>query len=143
MNKMNKMMNKMNQIKITNEAWQKILQILRKTNNPYGLLYSAKTGGCNGFSFELLPMTKDIHKQITNTKFTTILTNDGSFGSPSGNVYIDPLSEMYLLGTTIDYVKEDFSKKIYESKFIYEADKNIMTKCGCGTSFSPTIDSIL
>ena len=134
----------MTNIQITKSAWQKIGQILHKTKNPYGLLYSAKTGGCNGFSFELLPMTKDIHKKIRQTKFTTILTNDGSFGSPSGNVYVDPLSEMYLLGTTIDYVKEDFSKKIYESKFIYEADKNLMTKCGCGTSFSPkTIDSIL
>ena len=44
---------------------------------------------------------------------------------------------MYLLGTEIDYIKEDFNKKIYESKFIYNIDKNLMTTCGCGTSFSP------
>ena len=31
----------------------------------------------------------------------------------------------------------DFSNKIYESKFIYHADKDLMTKCGCGVSFSP------
>ena len=52
-------------------------------------------------------------------------------------VYIDPISEMYLHGTTIDYMKEDYSKKIYENKFIYEVDKDLMTSCGCGVSFSP------
>ena len=49
---------------------------------------------------------------------------------------------MYLLGSTIDYINEDFSKKIYESKFIYEIDKNLMTTCGCGTSFSPKNENI-
>ena len=121
----------MTSIQITKNAWSKITDILRKTKNPYGLLYSAKTGGCNGFSFELNPLTKDIHQKIKDTKFLNILTND------KHKVYVDPISEMYLLGTTIDYIKEDFSKKIYESKFTYDADKDIMTKCGCGISFSP------
>ena len=118
-------------IQITRSAWQKIGEIIHKTNNTYGLLYSARTGGCNGFNFELDLLTKDLHKKINDTKFLTILTNNES------EVYVDPLSEMHLLGTTIDYVKEDFSKKIYESKFVYHADKNLMTKCGCGISFSP------
>jgi iron-sulfur cluster assembly accessory protein len=121
----------MTTIQITRSAWLKITEILVQTKNPYGFLYSVKTGGCNGFNFELDPLTKNIHQKIKGTKFLTILQNNES------SVYIDPLSEMYLLGTTIDYVKEDFSQKIYESKFIYDADKNIMTKCGCGTSFSP------
>ena len=34
----------------------------------------------------------------------SILTQDGT------RVVIDPLSEMILLGTTIDYVKEDYDK---------------------------------
>ena len=70
---------------------------------------------------------------MNENKFLTILTE------PEGDkkVYIDPVSEMYLLGTTIDYMKEDYSKKIYENKFIYEVDKNLMTSCGCGISFSP------
>ena len=118
-------------IQITKSAWQKIGEIIHKTSNTYGLLYSAKTGGCNGFNFELDLLTKDLHKKINDMKFLTVLTNNES------EVYVDPLSEMHLLGTTIDYVKEDFSKKIYESKFVYHADKNLMTKCGCGISFSP------
>ena len=50
---------------------------------------------------------------------------------------IDPPSELLLLGTTIDYVKEDYSKKIYESKFLFKPKKDYATTCGCGTSFSP------
>ena len=121
----------MTSIQITKSAWRKIGEIINKTNSSYGLLYSAKTGGCNGFNFELDLLTKDLHKKINDMKFLTVLTNNES------EVYVDPMSEMHLLGTTIDYVKEDFSNKIYESKFVYHADKDLMTKCGCGISFSP------
>jgi len=123
----------MSSIKITRSAWRKIGDILFVTKNKYGLLYSASSGGCNGFNFELDPMTQKIYNQIKENKFRTILTDDESI------VYIDPLSEMQLLGTTIDYIEEDFNNKIYESKFIYDIDKNLMTTCGCGTSFSPKI----
>ena len=50
---------------------------------------------------------------------------------------MDPLAELYLLGTTIDYVKEDYSKNIIESKFVYILDKNMANSCGCGVSFNP------
>ena len=44
---------------------------------------------------------------------------------------------MHLLGTTIDYINEDYKKGIYESKFYFEINKELMTSCGCGISFSP------
>ena len=47
---------------------------------------------------------------------------------------------MFLLGTKIDYVNEDYSQGVYESKFIFEPDKDLATSCGCGVSFSPKID---
>ena len=126
----------MTSIQITRSAWQKIGEIIHKTSNTYGLLYSAKTGGCNGFNFELDLLTEELHKQINENRFLTILT-DPEGGTKDKKVYIDPISEMYLHGTTIDYMKEDYSKKIYENKFIYEVDKDLMTSCGCGISFSP------
>ena len=43
---------------------------------------------------------------------------------------------MYLLGTTIDYINEDYSKGLYESKFKFNINKDIMSSCGCGISFS-------
>ena len=50
---------------------------------------------------------------------------------------IDPLSEMYLLGTTIDYIIEDYDKGIFENKFVFIPDKNLASACGCGISFTP------
>ena len=44
---------------------------------------------------------------------------------------------MYLLGTTIDYISEDYSKGQYESKFVFNVDKKFASSCGCGISFSP------
>ena len=52
-------------------------------------------------------------------------------------VYIDPLSELYLLGTTIDYVNQDYKKNIFESKFVFNVDKELLSTCGCGISFTP------
>ena len=50
---------------------------------------------------------------------------------------VDPVSEFLLLGTTIDYIKEDYENNIFESKFIFKPDKDLATTCGCGISFNP------
>ena len=121
----------MNSIQITKNAWKKMFQILQQTNHNRGFLYSASSGGCNGFNFELNLLEKKLHKEIIQKKFYTVLQND------STKVYVDPVSEMYLLGTTIDYVSEDYSKGEFESKFKFIINKETMTSCGCGVSFSP------
>ena len=126
----------MTSIQITKNAWTKIREILHVTKNKYGMIYSASSGGCNGFNFELDLLTGELHKKINENRFLTILI-DPEGDTKDKKVYIDPISEMYLHGTTIDYMKEDYSKKIYENKFIYEVDKDLMTSCGCGVSFSP------
>jgi iron-sulfur cluster assembly accessory protein len=120
----------MNKIKVTTNAWKKITDILKKSNNNIGFIYSASSGGCNGFNFELNLLNKENHKQIINNKFHTVLNNEDS------KIYVDPLSELYLLGTTIDYIQEDYSKGHYESKFDFKINKELMTSCGCGISFS-------
>jgi iron-sulfur cluster assembly accessory protein len=120
----------MNKIKVTTNAWKKITDILKKSNNNIGFIYSASSGGCNGFNFELNLLNKENHKQIINNKFYTVLNNKDT------KIYVDPLSELYLLGTTIDYIQEDYSKGHYESKFDFKINKELMTSCGCGISFS-------
>lgn len=117
-------------IHITKNAWRKMSNIIQLSKNPYGFIYSASSGGCNGFNFELNLLENKVYEQIIENKYHTIL-NEGST-----KLYIDPISEMYLLGTTIDYIKEDYSKGIYESKFNFEIDKKVMASCGCGISFS-------
>ena len=117
-------------VKVTKNAWRKIDTILKTSNNKLGFLYSASSGGCNGFNFELNLLKEYTHKDILSNKYYTVLQNDNS------KIYIDPISEMYLLGTTIDYINEDYSKGLYESKFKFNINKDIMSSCGCGISFS-------
>ena len=52
-------------------------------------------------------------------------------------VYVEPLSELYLMGTTIDYIKEDYTKGQFENKFVFNVDKERASSCGCGISFTP------
>ena len=67
-----------------------------------------------------------------NTKILpTLINNDNC------KLIIDPSSEMLLFGTSIDYIKEDYTKNIFESKFIFTPKKELVTTCGCGVSFTP------
>ena len=121
----------MNAIQVTKNAWNKMSKIMNVSKNKYGFIYSASSGGCNGFNFELNLLEKNMYEEIIKSKYYTVLNDH------STKLYIDPLSEMYLLGTTVDYVQEDYGKGIFESKFKFDINKDKMTSCGCGISFSP------
>ena len=121
----------MNSIKVTQSAWTKITDIMKQSNNKHGFVYSASSGGCNGFNFELNLLDTELYKSIIGNKYHTILTNEKT------KLYIDPSSELYLLGTTIDYIHQNYEKGQYESKFKFDINKELATSCGCGISFSP------
>ena len=118
-------------IQVTVNAWQKISEIMKQSKNKYGLLFSSSSGGCSGFNFELGLLDKKTYDSIIKLKYLTVLTESEL------KVYVDPISEMHLLGTTIDYIKEDYSKGQFENKFIFEVNKDLLMTCGCGTSFTP------
>ena len=118
-------------IQVTVNAWQKISEIMKQSKNKYGLLFSSSSGGCSGFNFELGLLDKKTYDSIIKLKYLTVLTESES------KVYVDPISEMHLLGTTIDYIKEDYSKGQFENKFVFDVDKDLLLTCGCGTSFTP------
>ena len=120
----------MNTILVTKNAWMKMSLIMNVSKNKYGFIYSASSGGCNGFNFELNLLEKNMYEDIIRQKFYTVLNDN------STKLYVDPISEMYLLGTTIDYVHEDYKKGEFESKFKFDINKDIMTSCGCGISFN-------
>ena len=120
----------MNTILVTKNAWMKMSQIMNVSKNKYGFIYSASSGGCNGFNFELNLLEKNMYEDIIRQKFYTVLNDN------STKIYVDPISEMYLLGTTIDYVHKDYKKGEFESKFKFDINKDIMTSCGCGISFN-------
>ena len=114
-------------ITITDNAWNKMSEIL-KNNKNYSFLFSAKGGGCNGFNYNLESINK---KEFDEMRKMSVLENN------STKLIIDPMSEFLLLGTNIDYIKEDYSKNIFESKFIFTPQKNLASTCGCGVSFTP------
>ena len=112
-------------ITITNNAWTKIKDITNKSNGT-NFIFSAIGGGCSGFNYNLELLNKtDLPKKLDT--FTYV--NNGHY-----KVYIDHLSELYLLGTCIN---QDYSKGIYESKFVFLQDKMDVIACGCGLYFMP------
>ena len=118
-------------IQISLNAWHKMTDILTKSDAA-GFLFFAKGGGCNGFNYKLEP--------IDEIKFNTLLhekPRPSIISNEKTQLMIEPMSEMLLLGTTIDYVHEDYSKNIFESRFIFTPQKDFATACGCGISFSP------
>ena len=126
------MINKSSIITITSSAWKKMANIV-KAKQAKGFIFSAVSGGCNGLNYnlKLFNNNKELDEIATGKLKATKIENENL------SVYIDPLSEMFLLGTTIDYISEDFDKGIFENKFTFTPDKSIATSCGCGTSFSP------
>jgi len=118
-------------ILVSKNAWTKMTAILKHSKNKNGFIYSASSGGCNGFNFVLELLSDDVYNDITKNKFITILIDNET------KLYVDPLSEMNLLGTSIDYITEDYTKGQFENKFIFNVNKELMTTCGCGTSFTP------
>jgi len=122
-------------INITKNAFKKMNNIMVKSNNTQGFIFGVSSGGCNGFNFDL-KLINDKNELNSILKLKPNVIQDDNV-----QVYVDPLSEIYLIGTTIDFLEEDYLKGIYESKFIYQVDKNLASTCGCGVSFTPKIRS--
>ena len=122
---------------ITNNSWTKIREILKQSNNKYGFIFYASSGGCNGFNYNLELLDKEQYNNLENNKIKPNIIYDSESYANYNKVYIEPQSEMFLFGTTIDFIKEDYNKNIFESKFIFIPDKKIATSCGCGISFNP------
>lgn len=117
-------------VNITNAAFKKMNTIMKQSNNTNGFIFGVSSGGCNGFNFDL--------RLIHDKELQGLQKNKPNVISDKNiNVYVDPISEIYLIGTTLDYQQENFSKGIFESKFLYNVDKKVATSCGCGVSFSP------
>lgn len=113
-------------IQVTPNAWTQISNILTKTHSS-AFLFGARGGGCNGFNYDFKIISEQEYQEWINDKIKPNMIENGS-----SLVIIDPMSELLLMGTTIDYISN-----LYENKFTFTPDKNIASSCGCGVSFSP------
>ena len=104
-------------ITLTDNAASRIKDIMSKDENKsVGVRVGVKSGGCAGMSY-VMEYAKKINP------------NDEVIEDKGVKVFIDPGAIMYLLGTQMDYKKEQFS-----SSFIFK-NPNETERCGCGESF--------
>jgi iron-sulfur cluster assembly protein len=104
-------------IKLSENAADRIKEIMSKTDNTaIGVRIGVKSGGCAGMSY-IMEYAREIkpNEEIIEEKGVKVL--------------IDPSAVMYLLGTVMDFKKENFS-----SQFIFK-NPNETERCGCGESF--------
>ena len=122
-------------ITITDNAWNKMNKIVKKKNDT-NFLFSAIGGGCNGFNYNLKLIDNEKYQQLFESDISNNI-KPSTIENDKTTVIIEPMSEIFLLGTTIDYISEDYDKGIFENKFIFIPDKNLASTCGCGVSFTP------
>ena len=104
-------------IKLSDKAANKIKEIMSAADNStIGVRVGVKSGGCAGMSY-VMEYSKEINP------------NDEVIEDKGVKVFIDSAAVMYLLGTEMDYKKEDFS-----STFVFN-NPNETERCGCGESF--------
>ena len=104
-------------IKLSDNAALRIKEIMSNAEkNAVGVRVSGKAGGCAGMSY-VMEYSKEVNP------------NDELIEDKGVKVYIDSAAVMYLLGTEMDYKKEDFS-----SSFVFN-NPNETERCGCGESF--------
>jgi iron-sulfur cluster assembly protein len=104
-------------ISLSENAAKRIKEIMSAAEkNSLGVRVGVKSGGCAGMSY-IMEYTKKINP------------NDEVIEDKGVKVFIDSAATMYLLGTEMDYKKNDFS-----SSFVFN-NPNETERCGCGESF--------
>ena len=104
-------------IKLSDNAALRIKEIMSNAKTEsLGVRVSVKTGGCAGMSY-VMEYTKEVNP------------NDEMIEDKGVKVFVDSAAVMYLLGTEMDYKKEELS-----SSFVFN-NPNETERCGCGESF--------
>ena len=104
-------------ISLSDNAAKRIKEIISAAEEKsLGVRVGVKSGGCAGMEYVL---------EYANV----INPNDEMIEDKGVKVFIDPSAIIYLLGTEMDYKKDEFS-----SSFVFN-NPNETERCGCGESF--------
>ena len=104
-------------ITLSDRAASRVKEIMAKAKEQIvGVRVGVTSGGCAGMSY-VMEYAK------------TANPNDEVIEDKGVKVLIDPKAIMYLLGTEMDYKKEELS-----STFVFK-NPNETERCGCGESF--------
>lgn len=102
-------------ISLTDSAAKRIKELLTDKEES-GIRAAVQGGGCSGFTYKLL--------------FDNQEANDRVISDKNVEIYVDPKSFLYLMGTQIDFVDE-----LSQTGFKF-VNPNAKRTCGCGESFS-------
>ena len=104
-------------ITLSDNAAERIKEIMANAeDNPIGVRIGVKSGGCAGMTY-IMEYTKEVNP------------SDELIEDKGVKVFIDSAAVMYLLGTEMDFKKEEFT-----SQFVFN-NPNETERCGCGESF--------
>ena len=102
---------------LTPRAEQRVADLMAKApGDAIGVKLSTPRRGCSGLAYSVDYVTEE-------AKF------DEKIETPGGVLYIDGASVLYLVGSTMDWVEDDFS-----AGFVFD-NPNAKGACGCGESF--------
>ena len=104
-------------ITLTDAAAERVKRLIGKSDKPVlGLRVGVKSRGCSGLSY-FVEYAED------RKKFEDVVEDKGV------KIFIDPTAVMFLIGSEMDYVEEQF-----QTGFVFR-NPNEKARCGCGESF--------
>ena len=118
MNKESKVRARPAAIILTPAAEQRIAELMAKApEGAIGVKLSTPRRGCSGLAYSVDYVTE-------------AAPFDEKIETPGGLFFIDGASVLYLIGSTMDWVEDDFT-----AGFVF-ANPNAKGACGCGESFT-------
>ena len=106
-------------ITLTAAAIERVAEMMEKRENSIGLRIGVTETGCSGYSYAL-----DFSDSLA--------AGDEVLAQGAVKVVVNTASKSLLEGMELDYVSEGLNKSF---KF---NNPNVVSSCGCGTSFSVT-----
>ena len=105
-------------ITLTPAAEARVAELMAKAPaGTIGVKLSTPRRGCSGLAYSVDYVTQENPL-------------DEKIATPGGNFYVDGGSILYLVGSTMDWVEDDFT-----AGFVFE-NPNAKGSCGCGESFT-------
>ena len=104
-------------VTLTRAAEERVAELMAKApDGAIGVKLSTPRRGCSGLAYSVDYVTEEVPL-------------DEKIDTPGGAFYIDGASVLYLVGSTMDWVVDDFA-----AGFVF-ANPNAKGACGCGESF--------
>lgn len=103
---------------LTANAEARVADLMAKApEGAIGVKLSTPKRGCSGLAYSV--------DYVTEAK-----PFDEKIETPGGTLYVDGGSILYLIGSTMDWVEDDFA-----AGFVFQ-NPNAKGECGCGESFT-------